>query len=78
MTVPVFLPADPDIGEPEISAVDREGPFESEREYLLRETVDGNRWLSPVVHAGLVLVCAAWACASTRTRSSCPSIRRSS
>ena len=61
--IPIWLPADPTIDEPEIPAVDRAGPFESEREYLLRETVDGNRWLSPVVHAGLVLVCAAWACA---------------
>jgi len=61
--MPVWLPADPTIEEPEIPAVDREGPFESEREYLLRETVDGNAWLSPLVHAGLVLVCALWACA---------------
>ena len=59
--IPIWLPADPTIDEPEIPAVDREGPFESEREYLLRETVEGSAWLSPVVHAGLVLVCAAWA-----------------
>jgi hypothetical protein len=61
MAVPIFLPDDPEIGEPEIPAIDRVAPFESERRYLLRETVDGNAWLSPVVHAGLALVCALWA-----------------
>ena len=58
--IPIWLPADPTIEEPEIAAIDRAGPFESEREYLLRETVDGNGWLSPMVHAGLVVVCASW------------------
>jgi hypothetical protein len=61
MAVPIFLPDDPEIDETEIPAVDRIAAFESERRYLLRETVDGNEWLSPVVHAGLVLVCAVWA-----------------
>ena len=63
MTVPVYLPADPEIGEPEIPAVDRVAPFESERTYLLRETHDGNGWLSPLIHLLLVAVCATWAAA---------------
>jgi hypothetical protein len=63
MAVPIFLPADEAIGEPEISAVDRTVAFESEREYLLRETTDGNGWLSPVVHGGLVAMTAVWALA---------------
>jgi hypothetical protein len=63
MAVPVYLPADPDIDEPEIPAEDRVAPFEPERDYLLRETHDGNAWLSPAVHLLLVAVCATWAAA---------------
>jgi len=63
MAVPVYLPADPEIGEPEITATDRVAPFVTERDYLLRETHDGNAWLSPVVHLVLVAVCALWAAA---------------
>ena len=61
MAVPVYLPADPEIDEREIPAEDRVAPFESERDYLLRETHDGNGWLSPTVHLLLVAVCAMWA-----------------
>jgi hypothetical protein len=43
--------------------VDRTAAFVNERRYLLRETVAGNAWLSPAVHAGLALVCALWALA---------------
>ncbi len=63
MAVPLYLPADPEIDEPEIPAVDRTMAFQSERDYLLRETHDGNGWLSPVVHATLAGVCALWALA---------------
>lgn len=63
MAVPIYLPADPDIHEPEIPAVDRTASFRSEREYLLRETHEGNGWLSPVVHLTLLAVCALWALA---------------
>jgi hypothetical protein len=65
MTVPIYLPADPEIDEPEIAAVDRQAPFESERDYLLRETRDGNPWLAPLVHLLLAAVCAAWGAAFT-------------
>ncbi len=61
MAVPIFLPADPEIDEQEIPAEDRVAPFESERDYLLRETHDGNAWLSPLVHLLLVAVCVVWA-----------------
>ena len=63
MAIPIYLPADPDIDEPEIPAVDKVASFESERAYLLRETHDGNPWLSPLVHLLLVAVCATWAAA---------------
>ena len=60
MAVPIYLPADPAIDEPEIPAVDRVVPFVTEREFLLRETHAGSGWLSPVVHLYLVSVCALW------------------
>jgi hypothetical protein len=60
MTVPVFLPADPAIGEPEISAVDRTQRFERETRYLLRETRDGDQLLAVIVYALLLVVGAAW------------------
>jgi hypothetical protein len=63
MAVPVFLPADQKLGEPEIPAVDRTQPFEPERDYLLRETHDGNAWLSPVIHLLLLGVAGLWAAA---------------
>jgi len=63
MAAPVYLPADPEIDEPEIPAVARTAAFSSEREFLLRETHAGSGWLSPLVHAGLLLVCALWALA---------------
>jgi hypothetical protein len=65
MAVPVFLPADPEIDEVEIPAVDRTARFATERDYLLRETHDGSSWLSPVVHLGLAAVAAGWALAFT-------------
>jgi hypothetical protein len=63
MAIPIYLPADPEIDEPEIPAVDRAAQFESERDYLLRETHDGSAWLSPLVHLFLLAVCASWAAA---------------
>jgi hypothetical protein len=60
MTVPVFLPADPAIGEPEISAVDRTQPFESETDYLLRETRPNDQLVANLIYGLLVVVTAAW------------------
>lgn len=63
MAVPIWLPADPEIDEPEVPAVDRTARFETERRYLLRETHSGSSWLSPLVHAGLAAVAGVWALA---------------
>jgi hypothetical protein len=63
MAVPIYLPADPEIDEPEIPAVDHTAAFTTERQFLLRETHDGSAWLSPAVHAGLGAVAAVWALA---------------
>lgn len=61
MAVPVWFPDDPEIGEPEIPAVDRTIAFGSESQYLLRETEEGDLpWLSPVVHGYLGLTVLAW------------------
>ena len=65
MTVPVYLPADPEIDEPEVPAIDRAGPFESETTYLLRETHPGDEWLKWVVYGLLVAAAAGWVVAFT-------------
>ncbi|HEX7166627.1 MAG TPA: hypothetical protein VF230_06580 [Acidimicrobiales bacterium] len=62
MAVPVFLPRDDEIGEPEISG-NRSGPMESEKTYLLRETRAGNAWFAPIVHGLLLIAIAAWVAA---------------
>jgi hypothetical protein len=80
MTVPIFLPADPTIDAAEVPATDRSAAFASERRFLLRETRDGNAWLSPVVHAYLATVCLSWvaafALATGRTGKVPPPTRR--
>jgi hypothetical protein len=63
MALPVYLPADPEIDEPAFPAVDRTASFASEKRYLLRETHEGNGWLSPLIHLTLVAVCCIWAVA---------------
>ena len=60
MAVPVFLPADAEIGEPEIPAVDRTAAFASERTYLLRETTDNDAWLAWLVNGLLGVVAVGW------------------
>ncbi|CAN5543718.1 hypothetical protein BH18ACT1_BH18ACT1_07910 [soil metagenome] len=60
MAVPVFLPDDPEIGEPEIPAVDRTMAFESEGKYLLRETEDGDAWFAYAIYVLLSVVALAW------------------
>jgi hypothetical protein len=65
MAVPVFLPADPEIDEPEISAIDRTMAMEPETRYLLRETRDNVQWVAYAVYALLVLVGLGWIAAFT-------------
>ncbi len=81
MAIPLHLPADPDIDEPEITTLDDTVAFAGESSFLLRETNAGNQWLSPVVHASLVTVLAAWALAfvlAVRSLDDRPRGRRSS
>ena len=60
MTLPLYLPADSAIGEPEIPAIDRSGQMQPETRYLLRETREGGALLKWLVHGLLVLAAAAW------------------
>ncbi|MGH9137432.1 MAG: hypothetical protein ACRD0G_10355 [Acidimicrobiales bacterium] len=63
MAAPVYFPADREIGEPEIPAVDRVVPFTGEREFLLRETTDGDAWFEWVVYGLLSAVAVGWVAA---------------
>jgi hypothetical protein len=60
MAVPIRLPADPEINEPEIPAVDRRAPFVNERQYLMRESHGGAAWFAVVIDTLLLLTAAAW------------------
>jgi hypothetical protein len=60
MSVPIWLPADPEIGAAVIPAVDRTMAFQPETDYLLRETKPGAQWFAWVVYALLALVTTAW------------------
>jgi hypothetical protein len=60
MAFPVRLPADAEIGEPEVPAVDRAGPFTGETDYLLRETKPGDAWLSYAIYLLLAGVAVLW------------------
>lgn len=73
MAAPVYLPADPDIGEPEIPAVDRVVEFRDERDFLLRETTDGaGEWFAYLVYGLLAVVAVSWIAAFTVTASRSP------
>jgi hypothetical protein len=63
MAVPVYLPADPAIDEPEIPAVDRAAPFQPETRYLLRETHAGTEWFKYLIYGLLGFACLTWAIA---------------
>ncbi len=60
MAVPVFLPSDAEIGEPEISAIDRTQAFESETEYLLRETRPNDQFVAWFIYGLLAVVFFVW------------------
>jgi hypothetical protein len=75
MAAPVYLPADPEIGAPEIAALpERRAAFVRNTELLLRETHDGPAWPAFAAYGGLSLVLAVWialfaVCASRSGRS---------
>lgn len=65
MTVPIYLPADPEINKPEIPAVNRTMPFQSEATYLLREQHGGNGLFKNGIYTLLVGVMVLWISAFT-------------
>lgn len=60
MTVPLYLPADPEINKPEIAAIDRTMAFQPETKYLLREQHGGSAWFENGVYALLAGVAVLW------------------
>ncbi|HYZ91894.1 MAG TPA: hypothetical protein VFA34_05810 [Actinomycetota bacterium] len=58
--IPIWLPADPEIGAPEVPAVDRSAPFLTEQRYLLREQKAGPSWFAIAVYLLLAGIAAAW------------------
>ncbi|MDQ3680779.1 MAG: hypothetical protein M3378_09620 [Actinomycetota bacterium] len=61
MAAPVYLPADPEIGAPEVPAVaERRERFVRNTEVLLRESRPGPAWVRIAAYAGLAAVVAAW------------------
>ena len=63
MAVAVRLPADPEIGEPEIPAVDRTARFVREQRYLLREQKPGGATLAVAIYTLLTAVAGLWTAA---------------
>lgn len=60
VAVPLHLPADPEIGEGEIPAVDRTAAFEREGKFLMREATGGPAWFAIVVYVLLTGVAGLW------------------
>jgi hypothetical protein len=60
VAIPIWLPADPEIGASEVAAVDRTAPFLTEQRYLLREQKGGAPWLALGVYIILAAIASAW------------------
>ena len=60
MAVPVYLPADEEIDEAEVPAVDRTVAFGPETDLLLRETQDGDAWFAYVIYGLLAGMGVVW------------------
>lgn len=60
MTIPIRMPADPEIDEPEIPAEDRKAAFAGEKDYLMRETYEGASTMTYVIAGVWLLVVALW------------------
>ncbi|MEY2458618.1 MAG: hypothetical protein QOG30_448 [Acidimicrobiaceae bacterium] len=63
MSAPVFLPADPEIGAPEIPATSRTIAFADEQQYLMREVKPGPNTVMVIAYVIVGLVVIAWATA---------------
>jgi hypothetical protein len=63
MSAPVFLPADPEIGAPEIPATSRTIAFGGEEQYLMREVTPGPNTVKVIAYVVVAFVCVLWALA---------------
>ncbi|MEY2423346.1 MAG: hypothetical protein QOI95_3413 [Acidimicrobiaceae bacterium] len=63
MSAPVFLPADPEIGVPEIPATSRTIAFSGEEQYLLREVKPGPNTVMVIAYVVIGVVVIVWAAA---------------
>ena len=63
MSAPIFLPADPEIGAPEIPATSRTIAFANEQQYLQREVKPGPKTVMVIAYVIVALVALAWAAA---------------
>ena len=61
MSAPVFLPADPEIGAPEIPAVSRTIALGGEEQYLMREVKPGEATVKILAYAIIAIVALLWA-----------------
>jgi hypothetical protein len=61
MAVPVYLPADPEIGAPEVPAVaEKHQAFARNTTWLLREQHAGAAWVANAAYTGVAVVVLAW------------------
>jgi hypothetical protein len=60
VAIPVWLPADPEIGKGEIAVASKTAPFEIEQQYLLREQKAGPSWFSILIYVVLAAIATAW------------------
>jgi hypothetical protein len=60
VAIPIWLPADAEIGAEQIPAVDRDAPFLTEQRFLLRETHAGPAWFSIGIYVILAGIAAMW------------------
>lgn len=60
MAAPVWFPADPEIGKPQIAAVDRTVPFAHEQKYLTREARNGPATFAVIAYVLLTGVALLW------------------
>ena len=60
MAVPVYMPADPEIGAEEVPAVNRTATFARDSRILMRESKTGSPWAARFVFATQALVVAVW------------------
>ncbi|MGH2726318.1 MAG: hypothetical protein ACRDKS_05010, partial [Actinomycetota bacterium] len=60
MAVPIYFPADPEIGAEEIPAVDRTATFARDSRLLMRESRTGSPWPARLIFGTQASVVAAW------------------